>query len=253
MGILATVENLDNVDDSLKTYYVEDGDGFKLDIEGVDNHPAVRGVVTANKSNRAARDKLRAEKEALEARFDGLPEDFNLDAYNTLKEAAEAKEGRPDEEVIRARLEAQAKAYEAKMAAAVDPLKSENEKYKASIHKMTIHQGLADALDQASIDPSFKDAAQALLLSKAKIELEESDGVFKASVDTDLGPQSLDEFVKGWASTDDGKRFVAKPTGPYPKPGGAAGGSKTITMNEFQALSHSDRKKVALEGVKVVD
>ena len=253
MGIKAILESMDELPDALKEFYKEDGDNFVLDIDGIDSHPKVRGVITANSANKQTRDKLRVELEDFKKKYSWLPEDFDADAMESLKQAAEGKGGQPTEEQISELRSKIAEKLEKKYQPEIASRDEKLGKLNGAIQRMTIDEGLAKAADAAHIDPDFKDAAIALILRSAKISVEEDGEAYKAQIETDMGPVSIGEYVRDWVGTDQGKKFLAKSTGPDTKGSRGGGGSKTMKRGDFETLDHSARRSAIADGVKVVD
>ncbi len=250
MGISAVLESLDDVQESVKSLYKrdEEHDIYVLDIDGIDDHPKVRGVITANKTNKETRDKFKARAEELEARLKNIPEDFDPEAYADLKERLEKGQGPDLDERLakqRAKLEETFKAQIAEKEGQINSLTS-------GLHRMVIDGGIDAGMDAAGIDPKHKSMLKPFLKSLAPITVETDGDMFKASVDTDLGSVDLGKFVSEWAAGD-GKVYQAKPNGPRPRGGDGQGGSGAVTRAEFDAMSHSERASVAKNGVKVVD
>lgn len=251
MGIQAIVKTLDDVQADVRPFYKEDTEHghFVLDIDGVDDHPKVRGVVAANRNNKESRDKLKAELEQFQAKLSAIPEDFDPEAYQQMKEQIEKGTG-PD---VDERLAKQRAKLEEKFNAEINGREEKIGKLDGAIRKMIIDDGLSRAMDDAGIDPVHKSKLLPYLKTVGKLTVEADGDAFKASVDTDLGPIGLKQFVADWAETEDGKLYVAKSTGPKPRGGEGGTGGGTITRTQFDAMSHSERAKTAKDGVKVVD
>lgn len=254
MGIKAIVEAVDDLPEDVKAFYKEDNGKFVLDVDGIDDHPKVRGVITANKTNKETRDRLRRELEEFKERFSYIPEDFDADAFASLQQAAEGKGGKPTEEQIAEMRDKLKASIEKQYAPKIDDLTQKLTAKEQALHRITIDDGLSKAMDDALIDPVHKSKLIPYLKSRGKIEVTEEDGTFKAVVDTDMGPVNLSQFVTEWASSDDGKIYVAKSTGPDPRGGkGGGGNGKTMKRSQFDALDPSEKRKAITDGIKVVD
>lgn len=251
MGIQAVLENLDDVQEELRKYYKEDAEHgiFAFDLDKIDEHPKVRGVVSAYKKNTATRDKLKTENDELKARLSSFPEDFDPDSYQEMLNDIEKNTG-PDVEDRMAKLRAK---LQEKHDVDIQGRDDKIGKLDSAIRKMVVDDGLGAAMDEAQIDTKHKSKLLPYLKAMAKIAVEEDGEAFIASVDTDLGHVSLKQFVTEWAASEDGKEYVAKSTGPKPRGGNGAGNSGTVTRAEFDAMSHADRAKTAQDGVQVVD
>lgn len=209
MALKAILDSLDSVDAALHDHYTEKDGKYVLQIEGVQEHPDTKAL-------KSALDRVRKEKKDLAdahaaemARFAGLPDDFDSDAYETLRAAAEGKDPpKTDEQVVRVRDQLERK-HASEMAKKDEALA----KLHRTIERLTIDEGLSRAMDEANIDPRHKKKLAPYLKATGKIKLDETDDGFEASVETDLGPVSLSKFVSDWAGSDDGKEYVGKPAG----------------------------------------
>ena len=253
MGLKALIESVDDLPEGMKDFYKQDGDKFILDVDDIDSHPKVRGVITANRENKTKRDALRAELDGFKDKYSWLPEDFDADALDTLKQAAEGKGGQPSEEQISELRTKTAEKLEKKYLPEIQTREEKLGKLHGAIQRMTIDDGLSRAMDEASIDPMHKSKLLPYLKTRGKIQVEEDGDTFKAVVDTDMGAVSLSQFVSEWAGSDDGKIYVAKSTGPDAKGGKGGGNSTTIKRSVWDGMSHLERAEASKAGKKVVD
>jgi len=208
MALKVTVASLDDVQDELKPFYTETEGGFVLQVEGVDDHPEVKNLknaYTAEKVKRAeTSEKLRDALAKLETKPDPTPKD--------------------DAEIlrIRAAIEAERDDYKSKLEAA------ENR-----VYGLTVETQLDGLIREAGItDPVFADLAKEHLAKGVKV----TDA--GPIVDTDMGPISLAEHVKRFASGR-GKALVAKPIGGGA--GGSSGGSLKVTKEDFAKMGDKER------------
>lgn len=228
MALKSVLENLDDVPEALHDEYtkktVNGKEVYVLQIDDLEAHPTVRGLKNAHEAVKKKRDEYKTQLEG----FEGLPEDFSIDAYNTLKAAAEGKGGdKVDEKQI-----ADIRADERKkVLKEVQPQIDRASRLDGEVRRRTIDGGLTDALVEAGVSKEFLPAARALLKEKGKIELVDEDNQFQARIETNLGPQTLGEFVKDWVASPEGKAFAGKPSG-----GDATGGNnKSMDENPFKA------------------
>lgn len=185
----AVLETLDGVDDAVKSFYTEADGKFVLAVEGVDDHPEVRGLVTANQTNAQKAKDRQAKIESLTAQI------------------AELQKGAPDTAATQARLAQLQEQLAAKEAEVGD--------WKGKYTGVTRDKTLEQALQAAGIvNPAFVKAATTMLQGQVKIG---DDGTVYA--ETPMGPKMVQDFVKSWASGE-GKDFVSPPVG------GGASGSK---------------------------
>jgi hypothetical protein len=103
------VKSLDDLDEAIKALYAEitlaDGStAYQLKLQGLNDHSEVISLKNAHEAQKVINRELRTKKEAAEARLDGLPEDFDANAYDTLKAQADAVPGKPDPAIIEAQI-----------------------------------------------------------------------------------------------------------------------------------------------------
>lgn len=115
--------------------------------------------------------------------------------------------------------------------ATMTSLKSDVEALKGANRKLLVDDTLRKALVGVSVDPVLLDAA--MNLHKPNVSVLNEDGAQVAKV----GDSTIEEFVKSWTTTDEGKRFVVAPTNTG---GGAAGGGTQVPANE--AAKFFDKK-----------
>lgn len=224
MALKAILETLDDVPEEIKKEYKEQTlDGkvcYVLDVEGVDTLPSVKNLKTAHESVKKDKRELTAKLQTAEEKLEGLPEDFNAQAYEELKAKAEGKEPpKTDEQVAQVRRQLEEKHNR--------ELGKKDEriiKLEAKLNRTIVDDALTSALVEAGVAKEFLAAAKAMLKDKGIIKLKEEDEEFKANVETDMGPMDIAAFIKDWTASEEGKVFVTKPAG-----GGASGsdGRKT--------------------------
>lgn len=249
MGIKAVLPSLDDVQDGMKELYKEADGKFILDVDGFDDHPTVRGVIIANKTNKEKRDELRGQVESLSKRLSGIPEDFDPEAYADMLERLEKNQA-PD---VDEKLAKQRAKLEDKFGREISEREGKISAMQSSLERMVVDDGLSRAMDEALIDPLHKKKLLPFLKSEAKISVEHDGDSYKAIVDTDLGPVSLKQFVTEWAQSDDGKPYIAKSTGPKPRGGDGRGGSSTMKRADWESLSNTERSQFLRDGGKITD
>ena len=115
--------------------------------------------------------------------------------------------------------------------------------------KLLLDNGLTDALVKAGVAAPFLPAVKAMLSSQAKIAI---DGDTRKAV---IGDKDLSTFIAEWATSDDGKHYIAAPQN---NGGGASGGSgstgqQVVSRSTFDAMSHPERASFAKNGGKVTE
>ena len=203
MALKAVLETLDGLDEAVHPFYVEKDGAYVLDIEGMDSHPEVRGVIGANQANAEKAKQRQAKIESLTAQI------------------AELQKNAPDTAATQAKL--------AQMQEQLDAKVSEAQEWQGKYTSVTRDQTLAQALQAAGItNPTFIKAATTMLKDQVKIG---EDGTVYA--ETPMGPKIVQDYVKSWAAGD-GKDFVAPPSGggaSGSKGGGASAQKKPEEMN----------------------
>ena len=116
--------------------------------------------------------------------------------------------------------------------------------------KLLLDNGLTEALVKVGVASPYLPAVKAMLSTQAKVIPE---GDARKAV---IGDKELSEFVKDWATSDEGKHYISAPANGG---GGASGGSgsgsgtKTWTRETWDTKSHAERSEFAKAGGKVVD
>jgi len=251
MGIKATFAAADDIPADVKALYVEQDGKFVLDLEGIDDHPKVRGVITANNTNKATRDRYKAQLDELQAKYKDIPEDFNADEWTSLKSG---KPQKPDEalETLKTQhanqIAALKKSHDTELSGLTGKL-TESDGY---ISRMLVDGGLKDAMLESGVNPDLLDGAMASLRGQVKV-LQDDKGARRAVVETDLGEIAIGQYVKDWAGSK-GKAYLAKPTGPGAPGNGVRPGAKTITRADFSKMSPEEQhKSVTVDKMQVVD
>lgn len=208
MPLKTVIETTEGLDETVAQFYTETENGFILNIEGIDDHPDVKGLKGAYAAEKAKREASKQKEAALEAQI------------------AEMQKGKPDEAAIlklRQELEAER-----------DKWKGEAETALTRLTAVTRDRQLSEALSAVGItEPAFVKAATALLGSQVKMDGD------KAVIESDLGPVDLPTFLKRWTASE-GAAFVQKPTG-----GGAKGGDGGSTIKPSGNLAGSKAERQA--------
>lgn len=243
----AILKTLDGVDDATGALYKETTDRqggtiFVLQVEGINTHPDVLNLKTAHETQKEKNREQATRIASLEARVDGLPDDFDADAYEQLKADAERNggTGKPDpaevERIVQERLARATKKHEEKTAV----LESQIESLKTQRNNGERDRVLDAALDESGVtDPIFRKAARAMLRERLEVLEDEQDGVMTLSVlalDADLGTKiPATEFIKNWSGTDEGKAFVGARQDSGGGGNGPGGGGRDTAPNPWKA------------------
>lgn len=199
MALKLVLDSLDNVEEAIKSLYVEHSDGkFHLDTDA----DSVRGhrdvLPLANAYERTKADLATAKTDLATAKQKAAPEDFDPETWKKLKD------GKTDDAAHQRQLVELRKTLEAER----DDWKGKFEGEVTKGKKAAVNAALTDALSASGItNPIFVKAARALLEPRVAIDTDE------ASMDIGLGPMGIAEAVKRWAAGDEGKSFVAPAKG----------------------------------------
>ena len=166
-------------------------------------------------------DELLAESEAARNTISGMKADLVK-----LKAKAKGAEIDPEAhaelqnkvEILQAELDKVGKLSKKQL----DELNGQISAKDAALTKYLIDSQLSDGLAKAGVKPEFMDAAKALLRNGATIKAE--NGEYSALI----GDKAITEAIGAWASSDQGKHFVAAPvnSGGGGQGGGNGGGSQ---------------------------
>lgn len=192
--------------------------------------------------------------EAIESATGGLAKK-NQELLAELKEARKGKAIDPAEID---RLQSKIDALEVDLGTAAKAKKDQEKALKLAqdalasesgfTQRLLLDNGLTEALVKAGVATQFLPAVKAMLGTQAKIV---ADGDSRKAF---IGDKELSEFVSSWATSDDGKHYIAAPGNGG---GGASGGSnnssgaKVWTRERFDAASHFERSEFAKAGGKV--
>ena len=212
LSAIITPEIYNELPEAVQELYSDpDPEGNRIaQIEGLDEHPDKRGLLSAYKST-TAENKLQKQKLS----------EIQAELSKASAQGAKAKEAASNE-------------YEAKlsaMEAALKEAQQDADNQRQALERQQIMTALDAELQRNNVtSPSLRRAAVAELIGKASL----SEG--KVVVD-DGYPKPVGEFMAGWASSD-GADFVSQPTGGGAKPGN---GRVTVTQEQFDAMPAIER------------
>ena len=204
MAIKTVLESLEGVPEGLHEFYTETDDKYILNVDGIDEHPDVSNLRNAYQRVKDSDKEARQQLQDMKEKAGSLPEDFDPKLWK------QAKSGELTEGLVSVRKELEGK---------VSELEQQLTERNRSIQTMTVDRALGEALDAANITtPAYRKAATVMLREAVKLDGD------KVIVDSDMGPLNPTEYVKKWASTDEGKAFVSQPSG-----GGSKSGNPNVT------------------------
>jgi hypothetical protein len=210
------VPNLDDIADEQKEFYVEKEGQFVLDVEGIDEHPAVAALKNALERQKSERRQLATDLAALKEKGKNVPEDFDLDKYNLMVAELEElksgnKGGATDDErrelaTARKALEQKISNMEKSHSTEIAKKELQIKKLDGKIHQLLIDEGLTKSLVEAGVGKEYIKAAKALL--KGDCTVIEEDGDYRAVVESDMGQLDIGKYVTDWVASDEGKVFI---------------------------------------------
>lgn len=233
MALKAKVDSLDDVPEEAHGFYTQDGDKYRLDVEGVELKEDVQGLKSALEKEREAR-------KALEGK---LPKDFDPNEYKTLKQQAEERERREAEE--RGEWEKLREKLQQEHKEAVEGLKQEVASRDRAITSLTVDRELTEAISRVGVRDEYRSAVKALLERLGPTVEQNGDGYRGVIPDEVHGNKPIAEYVKEWAESEEAEPFLAatNATGGGASgrsPGGAA--TKSLKeMSETEKMDYIDR------------
>lgn len=229
ISLRTILENLDDIPDNMHELYTEKDGKFILNLEGVDEHPAVTALKNALERQKQANRKINDDFKAAKEKLAKIPEDFDPDEFLRIKTTLEEYEANPDkrkdgdakaaQEAVAARkmLEQKMANMEKANTDAINKFKKQLEVKDGFISQLLIDEGLTKALVEVGVGKEFLKAAKALLREDVKVV--DEDGSYKAIVETDTGPLDISRYVSDWVASDEGKVFIPPAKGSDAGPG----------------------------------
>lgn len=242
------VDNLESVPENARSLYQQDGDKFKLQIEGYEDPVGLKSAL--NKEREAA--KLATKQAQAWSSLGKTPEELQqlLEAQRKSDEDKAAKNGEWDK--LKAQMQEQFGAERAKLESALKIKDSAIERY------------LIDAQATAAIS-EFKGVPLLLLPHvKAAVKVVDDGGEYVTRVvDVSGNPRvnakgdflTIRDLVSEMRQSDVfGRAFEASgTTGGGAVGGGSGSGSKVIKQAAFDALSPKARAQAMANGITVID
>lgn len=250
MGKLSTMlTSLDEVDESLHDFYQENERGeFVLQIDGVDDHPTVRGLTSALNAAKKQRRDAREALAQFQPLLDAIGEDGDID--NTVHELVArlgSDDGSDDAEArradVEARVAARMKALESRFTRDLEKAQGRATRLETALHDRLVNGELDAALEKAGVRQELRPAVRALMKEKGPKVLELGEGEFKGVFATDIhgvpeANQPIADYVTEWARSDGALHYI-EPSGnegsgaPPSRGSGGPPGSKRYTSDQL--------------------
>lgn len=218
MALKTILDSLDGVDDAFKDQYEERDGKFVLQIEGIDDHPAVVSLRNGHSNSKRERDEARRKLTEAEGKLRNIPEDFDLAEWERLKAEEEARQADPDNKDVRKQVETAVQAntrqltarHEAQLKAKDEIIAEKDQTIESlggDLRRSLVEDGLTKALVKAGVKPTLMKAAQRMF--QDDVEVVEEDGKRVARMKTDLGGDEVEKFISNWSQSDEAKDFIA--------------------------------------------
>jgi len=225
MPLKTVLESLDGLDEAVQSLYTQTDAGYVLNVEGVDAHPDVANLKSAYERVKADRKAVAEERDALKAKVETLPEDFDPAQWEKLKKGGTAD---PEDLVkLRQTLEAER-----------DEWRQKYEGMTAEIQKRAVRDAVTTALADHGVPEAARYGAGLHMLDGRKVEMQGDTPM----IDTDMGPMAVADYAKRWVAGE-GKGYVQPPSGGGAK-GNAGNHTGTVTKEQFAAMG--DRERIDL-------
>lgn len=229
MALKVMLDNLDDVDETLKSQYQQVDGKYVLDLDdSVKSHPKISALNSAFDRQKAVNTDLKNKLTEAETKIEEFPADFDPVEYEALKASTGDK---PDLDEIRRVANEQA---EAKAQRKIDKANDERDAAQTShdaatgkLNSRIIDGDLTSLLIEAGVDPENLTVAKAALRGMNKFTVEEADGKDVAMVEGQYGPTSIKEFIKEWAEGPHAKPFIPDASGGNSSGNGGKGGTGT--------------------------
>lgn len=261
MTLKAVVENLDDIDESLKSEYQEKDGKFYLDLDdSLKVHTSILPLSNSLVNVKKEKQTLQNKVAELTAKVAELPENFDKLEYDRLVAEEERRKTDPNykpggsdpehTQRMKEQYEQRIRNLETKHTEEKTELENQIKALDGEIVTTTVEDRLTRSLVAAGVGKEFMRAASAMLKSNVKVEKDEETGERKAVVHTDLGEVPVETYVENWSKSDEGKVFVTKPSGSGSKGDGKGGSSEvnpwmaaTKNLTAQGQIIQSDRAK----------
>lgn len=225
MAVRAILNALDEADEHLRGEYKETTLNGKtvyvLDLINADEHPHVRAMRTTIQSLKDEKAAALTQLNELKAKYQDVPEDFDVDNYTRLLEEEEARKADPDNKDVEKRIaDAVARANQQNQATRDRERNKDLQKIKDlekvvsskddAIKRLLVTDGLRSIATQIGVKPGLIDAW--IAQNERNVEVKEENGEYKAQMKADFGNADPEEyFSTTWSQSDAAKDFLVPP------------------------------------------
>lgn len=237
MDLPYKVDSLEDVPESARELYVEDGDSFRLPVTGVEAEEDIAGLKSA--LAKLKRDLAKAKGKSA----DGLSDEDRDELERLRQQEADLEEEKAKAEGRWADLRTK---LEQKHEKALDEISKKLQHRDVVIERLTVQNQLRAAIADAGVKPEYHRAVEALLRERGpKVDWDSNDmptGIFPDEVE---GDKSIGDFVKAWVQTDEASAYMPPENGAGgggAGAGGGGGGKKASWQGKNYADMTADEK-----------
>lgn len=211
------IETLDGIEDQYHGLYEEKDGKFILQIEGVDDHPAVVALKNGHTNSKRERDQAKRELAEAKAKLAGVPEDFDADEWSRMKAEDDARAADPDGKDIRAKIDTATAAVKTQMQGKIDRLQKEMDtkiaekdaeiaRRDSEIRSRVVTDGVRAALIKAGVKPTMVE--DGVRVFDRDVEVVQEDDRYVARMKSDLGGDEIEKYIANWAQSDAAKDWI---------------------------------------------
>lgn len=200
MSLQSIYESSEQIPDGVKDHYKEQSDGsYKLQLEG--------GVKTQGDIEKIKKtlEKEREERISLQQKLSSFPDDFDPDKWDKLKHIDPENyngDGKNETQIRNEVIDE----YKPKIKELENKLQQKEEKFKNTLKRDAVQQALIEAGVTNKI--RLEDATDRIMRSRdIEVREDEENGTYNVLAGSLRDP--VDEFVKEWANTEEGKYYVS--------------------------------------------
>jgi len=231
-------EDKSDIPEALQDYYAEKDGVYALQAEGLKTSQDIAAVKGALDKERQLKRSLEAKVKEYESKYALLPDDFDIEEFNRLKDTSQGD--------IDTKLKEQRERITQQHSKELAKLQEQLEQKDGLVNKHVKMAALQKAMAENNIAKPFMPAVEAMMRDRIKLEGE----------DVYLDEKPVSDFFKNWSQSDEGKHYIAAQAnsgGGSNTAKSSGGAEKEISRADFEALSGSDRMTAIKSGAKVVD
>lgn len=231
-------ETASDIPEALKEHYTEKDGVYVLQAEGLKTDKDVAAVKEALDKERKLRRDAEAKAKDFESKYSLLPEDFDIEEFNRLKDTSQGD--------VDSKLKEQRERITSQHQKELEKLKAQLSEKDELVTKHVKEATLQRAMTEANVSKPFVPAVMAMMRDRIKVE----------GGEVYLDEKPVNDALKEWANSDEGKHYVAAAQNSGGGSNTAKGGdakAKQIARSDFDAMSHAERHEAVKSGAKVVD